>query len=163
MDIGIGLPSTIPGADGRQVLDWARRSEEKGFKSVGTLDRLVYPNYEPLVTLAAVAAVTERIELTTAILIVPWRANPALLAKQAATIDHLSGGRLVLGVAVGGRDDDYAVSGGDFHTRGRRFDEMLGGGEGIWAGEPGAGGGAGGAPPPRGRPTPVPRGPPPPR
>src|SRR6266567_7665899 len=125
MDVGIGLPATIPGVGRDALLDWARRAEARGFSSLGTIDRIVYANYEPLIALAAAAAVTERIRLATTILIAPYRANAALVAKQAATLDHLSGGRLVLGVAVGGREDDYEVSGVDFHTRGRRLDEML--------------------------------------
>src|SRR3954452_14427797 len=142
MEVGIGLPTTIPGVTGEQVLEWARRAEARGFSSLGTIDRIVYPNYEPLIALAAVAGVTERIRLATTILIAPYRANAALVAKQAATLDHLSSGRLVLGVAVGGGEDDSAVSGVDFHTRGRRLDEMLGEWDVIWAGEPVAGGGA---------------------
>jgi hypothetical protein len=84
----------------------ARVAEAAGFGSLGTLDRLVYGNCEALVTLAAAAAVTERVRLVTDILIAPLR-QTALLAKQAATVDRLSGGRLVLGLAVGGREDDY--------------------------------------------------------
>ena len=49
MKIGIGLPTTIPGVEGRQVVDWARRAEAAGFSSLGTIDRIVYPNYEPLI------------------------------------------------------------------------------------------------------------------
>lgn len=79
--------------------------------SLGTIDRIAYPNYESLVSLAAAAAVTERIGLVTDILIAPLRTNSTLFAKQAATIDNLSGGRLTLGLAVGGRPDDYEVSG----------------------------------------------------
>ena len=95
-----------------------------GFSSLGTLDRIAYGNYESLIALAAAAAVTERIRLVTDIMIAPLRANTALLAKQSATIDHLcGGGRVVLGLAPGGREDDYALSGVDFHRRGRIFDE----------------------------------------
>src|SRR4051812_48810272 len=110
VDIGIGLPSTIPGVEGRQITEWARRGEAAGFSSLGTIDRLVYPNYEPLIALAAAAAVTERIRLMTAILLAPLRTNDALLAKQAASLQDLSGGRLVLGMAPGGREDDYEAS-----------------------------------------------------
>jgi alkanesulfonate monooxygenase SsuD/methylene tetrahydromethanopterin reductase-like flavin-dependent oxidoreductase (luciferase family) len=78
VDVGIGLPSTIPGVGRDQVLEWSRRAERRGFSCLGTLDRLVYDNFEPLVTLAAAAAVTERIRLATTILIAPFRANGAL-------------------------------------------------------------------------------------
>src|SRR4051812_9861005 len=130
MEVGIGLPTTIPGVTGEQVLEWARRAEARGFSTLGTIDRIVYPNYEPLIALAAVAGVTERIRLATTILIVPYRANAALVAKQAATVDHVSGGRLVLGVAGGGRGGDYAVPGGDFPTPGGGFRGVGGGGGG---------------------------------
>lgn len=134
MDIGIGLPSTIPDVDGRTVIEWARESERHGFSALATIDRLVYPNYEPLVTLAAAAAVTERIRLTTAILLAPLRGGAAVLAKQAASIDTLSRGRLVLGLAVGARPDDYEAAGIDFTRRGRLFDAQLGELRRIWAG-----------------------------
>ena len=135
MKIGIGLPTTIPGVEGRQVVEWAQRAERAGFSTLGVLDRIVYPNYEPLVSLAAAAAVTERIRLTTGIVIVPYRANAALLAKQAATVQALSGGRLELGAAVGFREDDYEVSGVPMKGRGKRFEEMLDEMKRIWAGE----------------------------
>jgi alkanesulfonate monooxygenase SsuD/methylene tetrahydromethanopterin reductase-like flavin-dependent oxidoreductase (luciferase family) len=135
MDVGIGLPATIRGVQGEQVIEWARRAEARGFSSLGTIDRLVYGNYEPLIALAAAAAVTERIKLATSIAVAPNRANGALIAKQAMTIDHLSGGRMVLGVAVGGREDDYEASGVDFHARGRIFEQMLEQWQQIWAGE----------------------------
>ena len=96
---------------------------------------------------------TERIRVATTILIAPSRANGALLAKQAATLDHLSNGRLVFGVAVGGREDDYEASGVDFHTRGRRFEAMLEEWQRIWSGESFGTAGAIGPPPPNGRPA----------
>lgn len=125
MDVGIGLPSTIPGAEPEQVLEAARRAEGAGFYSLGVLDRLAYANYEPMVTLGAVAAETERIHLTTAVINGPWRGNAALLAKQAATLDKLSGGRLTLGVGLGGRDDDYEVSGVSTSGRGKQMDALV--------------------------------------
>src|SRR5919107_3325250 len=119
MEIGIGLPNAVPGVDRTGIVEWARRAEAAGFSSLGTIDRIAYGNYESLIALAAAAAVTERIRLVTDILIAPLRSNTALFAKQAATIDQISGGRLVLGLSPGGREDDYAVSGADFHTRGK--------------------------------------------
>jgi alkanesulfonate monooxygenase SsuD/methylene tetrahydromethanopterin reductase-like flavin-dependent oxidoreductase (luciferase family) len=135
VDIGIGLPSTVPGTTGEDLLEFARRADAAGFSTLGTIDRIVYPNYEPLIALAGAAAVTERIRLATTILIVPYRANMALLAKQAASVDALSGGRLWLGVAVGGREDDYDVSGVDFSTRGRVFESQIERIKEIWAGD----------------------------
>jgi alkanesulfonate monooxygenase SsuD/methylene tetrahydromethanopterin reductase-like flavin-dependent oxidoreductase (luciferase family) len=126
MDIGIGLPTAVPGVDRAGIVEWARRAEAAGFASLGTLDRTAYGNYESLIALAAAAAVTDRIRLATDILISPLRANTALLAKQALTIDHLGGGgRVVLGLAVGGRPDDYELGGVDFAQRGRIFDRQL--------------------------------------
>jgi alkanesulfonate monooxygenase SsuD/methylene tetrahydromethanopterin reductase-like flavin-dependent oxidoreductase (luciferase family) len=139
MEVGIGLPSTIPGTGRDQVLEWARRAEARGFSTLGTIDRIVYPSHDPLIALAAAAGATERIRLMTAILLAPTRANGAVLAKQAATLDVLSGGRFVLGVAVGRREDDFEAAGVDFHARGRILDEMLEAWEGIWAGEGGIG------------------------
>jgi alkanesulfonate monooxygenase SsuD/methylene tetrahydromethanopterin reductase-like flavin-dependent oxidoreductase (luciferase family) len=133
--IGIGLPNAVRGVGRDGIVDWARRAEAAGFSSLGTLDRIAYGNYESLVALTAAAAVTERIRLATDILIAPLRASTALFAKQTATIDHLSGGRLVLGLAPGGREDDYALSGVDFHRRGKIFDEQLEALPRLWAGE----------------------------
>src|SRR3954451_18271544 len=126
MDIGIGLPNAVRGVDRAGIVDWALRAEAAGFSTLGTLDRIAYGNYESLIALAAAAAVTERIRLVTDILIAPLRTNTALLAKQAATIDHLAGGnRVLLGLAPGGRQDDYEISGVDFSRRGRIFDRQL--------------------------------------
>jgi alkanesulfonate monooxygenase SsuD/methylene tetrahydromethanopterin reductase-like flavin-dependent oxidoreductase (luciferase family) len=135
MDIGIGLPSTIPGIPGRLIPEWASAAEQAGFASLGTLDRVVYANLETVPVLAAAAAVTERIGLTTAILIGPYRGNGALLAKQLATVDAIAGGRLQLGIAVGGRPDDYEATGSSFSERGRAFDAQLAEMHAVWAQE----------------------------
>jgi alkanesulfonate monooxygenase SsuD/methylene tetrahydromethanopterin reductase-like flavin-dependent oxidoreductase (luciferase family) len=135
VEIGIGLPTTIPGATREQVIEWARRADRAGFSSLGTLDRLVYGNYEPLIALAAVAAVTERARLLTSVLLLPWRQNAALLAKQAASVQALSNGRLVLGVGVGGRPDDFQASGIGMSGRGPALERMLDEMTSIWAGE----------------------------
>jgi alkanesulfonate monooxygenase SsuD/methylene tetrahydromethanopterin reductase-like flavin-dependent oxidoreductase (luciferase family) len=135
MDIGIGLPSVVPGVDRDSLLEWSRRAEARGFSSLGTIDRLAYPNYESLMALAAAAAVTERIRLFTDVLLVPWRNNASLLAKQAATLDSLSGGRLTLGVGLGGRPDDYAASGVPMTNRGERMDAALARMKEVWAGD----------------------------
>ncbi|MDA3647657.1 LLM class flavin-dependent oxidoreductase [Saccharopolyspora indica] len=139
MDIGVGLPATIPGTPARHLLEWARRADTGGFSTLGALDRLVYDNYEPLTALAAAAGVTERIQLATTILIAPYRADVAVLAKQAATVDRLSGGRLILGMAAGFRADDFAAGGTEHRNRGRRLDAMVERMRALWSGtaEPG--------------------------
>ena len=134
MEIGIGLPSTIPSATGSDVLAWARAADGAGFASLGTLDRVVYGNHETIPTMAAAAAVTDRIRLTTAILISPFRGNGALLAKQLATVDSLSAGRLTVGIAVGGRQDDFTATGTDFDGRGAVFDAQLAELAEVWGG-----------------------------
>jgi alkanesulfonate monooxygenase SsuD/methylene tetrahydromethanopterin reductase-like flavin-dependent oxidoreductase (luciferase family) len=135
LEIGIGLPTTIPGATREQVLDWARRADAAGFSSLGTIDRLVYANYEPLVALGAVAAVTERARLLTSVLLAPLRPNAAMLAKQAASVQAISNGRLVLGLGVGARPDDFEAGGVAMKGRGRRVDAMLDEMTRVWAGE----------------------------
>lgn len=135
MDITIGLPNTVPGVTRDSLLEWARRAEARGFPAVATLDRLVYPGYEALVTLAAVAAVTERVRLNTQVLLGPWRLNAALLAKQVASVHHLSDGRMVLGIGLGAREDDYEASGTTTKGRGRQLTEMIEEMLRIWDGE----------------------------
>lgn len=134
MQIGIGLPATIPGVTGPEILEWARRADGGPFSSLGIIDRLVYPNYEPLITLAAAAGVTRRIRLMSTILVAPLR-NAGILAKQAASLDALSGGRLTLGLGVGGREDDFRAAPAGFKHRGRRFEQQLEWLRRIWSGQ----------------------------
>src|SRR3954451_18606748 len=124
MDVGIGLPNTIPGTDGRLVVEWARRADGGPFSTLGVLDRLAYVSIDPFAALAAAAGVTERVGLATMIAIGPLR-NAALLAKQAASVDALSGQRLTLGLAVGARLDDYETAQVDHRGRGPRLSEQL--------------------------------------
>jgi alkanesulfonate monooxygenase SsuD/methylene tetrahydromethanopterin reductase-like flavin-dependent oxidoreductase (luciferase family) len=131
MRIGVGLPTGVPGADGQLVLSWARLADEGPFSSLGVVDRLVYDSYEPLTSLAAAAAVTSRVLLATTIVIGPLY-NDTRLAKVAATVDALSAGRLVLGLAVGARKDDYAAAGIDYRSRGKRLTEQLSGLRARW-------------------------------
>ncbi len=100
MNVGIGLPSMIPGVEAAPVLEWARRADPASFSSVAVLDLTVYPNYEPLIRLAAAGCVTRRVRLSTSVLLPPLR-NGALLARRAASADALCGGRLTLGPGTG--------------------------------------------------------------
>lgn len=136
MKIGIGLPSTIPDVPGRRILDWAVAAEEASFSTLATIDRIVYGNHDTVPSIAAAAAVTKRIGVTTSILTGPYRGNGTLLAKQLSSIDSIAGGRLTVGIAVGGRTDDYEATGSAFHERGRLFDQQLAEMRAVWNQEP---------------------------
>jgi alkanesulfonate monooxygenase SsuD/methylene tetrahydromethanopterin reductase-like flavin-dependent oxidoreductase (luciferase family) len=136
LKVALGLPNADKSLQsGRLLVDIARRADELGFSSLATIGRIAYPSYDELVTLAAAAGATERIGLFTDILLAPVR-EPILLARQAATLDQLSRGRFVLGVGVGARQDDFAVTGFNFHDRGKRLDAALDLMHRAWRGEP---------------------------
>jgi alkanesulfonate monooxygenase SsuD/methylene tetrahydromethanopterin reductase-like flavin-dependent oxidoreductase (luciferase family) len=134
MEVGIGLPNTLKGATGDLMLEWARRADAGPFASLGVFDRLSYDSYDPLITLAAAAGATARIRLVTMIITGPLR-NDALLAKEVASLDALSGGRLTLGIALGARKEDYDVAGIEYTTRGRRLSEQLAALRAAWEDE----------------------------
>ena len=133
MDVGIGLPNAVKGTSGDELVEFARRADQRGFSSLGTIDRIVYGNYEPLVALAAAAAVTERIRLSTTVLLGPLRPNAVALAKQTLSLNALSGGRLTLGIGLGARGDDYEAAGIDTKGRAQVMDELLEGLRKAWA------------------------------
>lgn len=124
MRVGVGLPNAVPGTSGRALVDWARRAEEGPFTSLGVVDRILYDSHEPMTALAAAAAVTERIGLVTMVVIGPLR-GAAVLAKEAATVQAVSGGRLVLGLGIGARADDYEASGEPTEARGERLSALI--------------------------------------
>ena len=129
----IGLAAVL--RDPVDLLDWARRADAGPFARIGVNDRIVYDSPEIVVMAAAMLAVTTRIQVQTEVLLAPQR-EPVLLAKQAATLDRLSGGRFTLGLAVGARIDDFKAVGADHARRGRFLDEQLATMRRIWAGEP---------------------------
>ena len=129
MRFGIGLPISAP----ERLLDWAREAEAYGFDTLALLDRLVFDNPEPLVALAVLAGATSRIRLQTEVLLGPLRGT-ALLAKQVATLDRMSGARFVLGVGIGGREDDHRAAGTPISERGRMLDDQLTSLRQIWRG-----------------------------
>lgn len=135
ISIGVALPNNQGVADPAALVELARAAERAGFESVWVSDHLFHaeyvarrlgdrPYHEPLVLLAAVAAATERVALGTSVLVLPWH-HPVRLAKQVATLDQLSRGRVVLGVGIGQTRDEYAALGVPFERRGRLSDEIL--------------------------------------
>jgi alkanesulfonate monooxygenase SsuD/methylene tetrahydromethanopterin reductase-like flavin-dependent oxidoreductase (luciferase family) len=124
MRVGVGLPGTIPGAPPESIVEWARRADEGPFSSIGVLDRVRYDNHDPFTMLAAAAAVTMRVRLVTMVVIGPLRST-AILAKEAASVDAMSGGRLVLGLSIGARHEDFDAAGVDHRDRGERFTRQV--------------------------------------
>jgi alkanesulfonate monooxygenase SsuD/methylene tetrahydromethanopterin reductase-like flavin-dependent oxidoreductase (luciferase family) len=137
--IGIGLPNQVRDVRPRVIPEWAAAAEEAGFSTLGTVGRVAYPGVMDTVALAAAAGVTSRIGLLSSVLIAPvWPAT--LLAKEAAGIDGISGGRLTLGVGVGGRPDDFVADGHGTKDRGKRLDSDLEVYRQVWQGKPVGGG-----------------------
>lgn len=115
MDIGLNLPIMAPGLDRARTLDWCRRIDEGPWSSLAAGQRIAYPNPEQLTLLGAAAVATERVRLVTNVTVVGLH-DPVMLAKQLATIDVLSDGRLTVGVGVGGREEDHVAVGGSYNT-----------------------------------------------
>jgi alkanesulfonate monooxygenase SsuD/methylene tetrahydromethanopterin reductase-like flavin-dependent oxidoreductase (luciferase family) len=147
MRIGIGLPSQVGLDRERHLIDWMRRIDETRFETLAVIDEIVSPNVDALACLAAAAAVTQRVRLMSTVIVGPLR-NATLLAKQAASIDALSGGRLSLGLGVGDDGADFAAVGVAPQGRGVYFDEQLAHMRRIWAGEPMSADGRSIGPPP---------------
>jgi alkanesulfonate monooxygenase SsuD/methylene tetrahydromethanopterin reductase-like flavin-dependent oxidoreductase (luciferase family) len=135
MEIGMTLPSMVAGLDRATILEWCRRIDDGPFSTLAVGERIAYPNIEMFTALAAAAAVTERVALMTTIVVLP--AHPAIeVAKMAATIDVISGGRLRLGVGIGGRDEDFrALERSDAH-RHQVLDDQVATMRRVWTGEP---------------------------
>jgi alkanesulfonate monooxygenase SsuD/methylene tetrahydromethanopterin reductase-like flavin-dependent oxidoreductase (luciferase family) len=134
MKIGIGLPNHIAGVPGPLIAEWARRAEQRGFESVTTVDRLVYPSIDSLIALALAAGASTNLALVTNILLGPLY-PPAILAKQLASLADATANRLTIGIAVGGRQDDYSAAGVDFSARGRLLDDGTKLLQRAWRGE----------------------------
>lgn len=128
MKIGISLPVRDLESDLGAIRDFAQTAEEIGLTHLRVPDQVIRQNskhlHEPLTLMAWLAGATKRIELVPSIVVLPLR-QTALVAKQAAEIDVLSGGRLRLGIGVGGNEAEYAAMGMDFHTRGARCSEQM--------------------------------------
>ncbi|MEA2519890.1 MAG: hypothetical protein QOF49_1970 [Chloroflexota bacterium] len=135
MRIAIGLPTRQDPGQRDHVLAWAAAADVGPFSSLAVGDRVVAPAHEALAVLAACSAVTRRIGLMASLVVGPIR-ETTLLARQSATIDVLSGGRLTLGVGVGAREDDYQATGTPFRDRGAQSERQLAALRRLWHGEP---------------------------
>jgi alkanesulfonate monooxygenase SsuD/methylene tetrahydromethanopterin reductase-like flavin-dependent oxidoreductase (luciferase family) len=140
MKIGIGLPTQIRDLDPTLIPHWASHAEDAGFSTLATVGRIAYPGVMDTVALAGAAAVTSRIGLSSNVMLTTvW--PPVLLAKELAGIDGMSGGRLTLGVGIGGnRPDDFVVDGLPAAGLGKRVDRDLNEYLQVWDGVPVGGG-----------------------
>lgn len=162
--LGIGLPTMIPDVDPELVPRWAERAEAGPFASLATGELLTSEAYDPLIALTAAAAVTCRLQLLSNVVVLPL--HPAgLVAQQAASLDNLSGGRLLLGIGVGARKPvlklpseespadadlpDFSAAPAPAEGRYERFEEQIAYMRRIWAGEAVAEGGLRVGPTPR--------------
>lgn len=128
------MPNFGPGTNPRRLRDWARVVEGLGYDLLMVSDHVVItpdvaeqypaPFYEPFTTLSWLAGITEQVRLGTTVLIAPYR-HPLLVARMAANLDQLSGGRLVLGVGVGWARQEFEALGARFEDRGRETDRLL--------------------------------------
>jgi len=141
MRIGVIFPQTEIGTDPAVIRKYAQAVEAMGYQHIATYEHVLgadtthrpdwtgpytwqTPFHEPFVLFGHLAAITQQIELATSVLVLPQR-QTALVAKQAAEVDVLSGGRLRLGVGVGWNPVEYAALDTDFHTRGARSEEQI--------------------------------------
>jgi len=135
MKIGIALPSAFLNVPGSLIREWARLADAGPFSSLVVPDRLAYRDFDQLMTLAVAAGETQRIRLLTSVLVAPLH-NTSILAKQTASLDALSNGRLTLGLGVGIREDDFRAASVSYHTRGKRFEQQLEVMTRLWSGQP---------------------------
>lgn len=135
MDIGMNLPGMVPGLDRDTIEAWCRGIDEGPWSSLALGERINFPNPDLTVTLGAAAAFTRRVRLHYNVLVLPLH-HEVLAAKQVATLDMLSGGRVTLAVGLGGRDEDYAALDAPLtHKRLARIEAQVARMRRLWAGE----------------------------
>jgi probable F420-dependent oxidoreductase len=122
--VGLAIPTAAPDARPNTALEFGPRAEAAGAGSVWVMDRIVFDNADPLITLGALAGITTRVRLGTCVLLSTLR-PPAVLAKMIATLDSMTGGRMTIGIGVGSRADDFAAAGTPYERRGGRAEELV--------------------------------------
>jgi alkanesulfonate monooxygenase SsuD/methylene tetrahydromethanopterin reductase-like flavin-dependent oxidoreductase (luciferase family) len=135
VQIGMTLPSMVPGLDRKAILAWCRAIDAGPFSSLACGERITYPNTEMRTLLAAAAALTERVRIVPTLYVLPMHAT-AVVAKEIASLDVLSNGRVTLTVGTGGREHDYRASEKPFAGRYRHMDEQIAELRRLWRGEP---------------------------
>ena len=139
MTVGVALPQMARGLDRSTFAAWCRQVDQGPFSSISAGERITFHNLDGFTLCAAAAALTERVRILVNVVVLPWH-SPAMVAKELASIDVLSGGRVDVAVGVGGRAQDYAALGVPFSGRHRRLDEGVAELRRLWAGGPAADG-----------------------
>ena len=134
MHISMTLPQMVVDYDRDTTLDWCREIDAGPFHSLACGERVTWRNQEMMVLLSAAAALTERVKIYPTVVVSPMHAT-GLLAKQLATLDVLSNGRLVVGLGVGGREQDYRAAEAPFRRRYARMDEQAAELRRLWSGD----------------------------
>lgn len=135
MEFGICLPYMERGIDRDAILEFCRRADAGPFASLQCGERITGTTFEMRVLLAAAAAVTGRVRIVPSLYVLPMH-DAVWAAKEVATLDAISGGRVTLVVGVGGREHDYRAVGADFSRRHARMDEQVARMREIWSGAP---------------------------
>src|SRR5207302_11362074 len=144
MQLGIHLPHAGEQATPDKIRRAAMRAEDLGFDDVWVSEHIIVPRasfprsplfYDPVLSLTWAAAVTKRVRLGTSVLVLPMR-HPLPLAKELATLQNCSEGRLILGAGVGWLEAEFAALGAPFHERGRRMDEGIAMMRAVWSQDP---------------------------
>ncbi len=135
LDVGVSLPTMARDYTRATTLEWSRGIDAGPFSSISCGERITFRNQEMTVTNAAAAALTERVRVFVNLVVLPMHSIP-VAAKELATLDVLSGGRVTLGVGIGGREHDYLASGSTMERRHQRLDDGVAELRRLWAGEP---------------------------
>jgi alkanesulfonate monooxygenase SsuD/methylene tetrahydromethanopterin reductase-like flavin-dependent oxidoreductase (luciferase family) len=133
MDVGVSIPRHI--WDRKKIEDYARVIDDGPFSSINFGERICFEGHDSMMTLGILAGLTKRVKLMNGVLILPIH-NPVLLAKQAATLYHLSGGRYSMGVGTGPRKPEFDATRGDWYRRGKTFEQSIHVMRRVWAGQP---------------------------
>jgi alkanesulfonate monooxygenase SsuD/methylene tetrahydromethanopterin reductase-like flavin-dependent oxidoreductase (luciferase family) len=135
MEIGVSLPTMAPDYSRSTTVEWSRGIDAGPFSSISAGERITFRNQEFMVTNAAAAALTERVRVFVNLVVLPFH-PVAVVAKELATLDVLSDGRVTVGVGIGGREHDYLAAGSTFERRHARLDEGVAELRRIWSGRP---------------------------
>ncbi len=133
MDVGLAFPQMTPDLDRDRVRAWCRLVDDGPFSSLSAGERIAFDNLDGFTLCTAAAALTDRVRIGFNVVVAPWHA-PALLAKELASVDVLSGGRVEVAVGVGGREQDYRSLGSPTNRRFARLDETVAELRRLWAG-----------------------------